>query len=254
MSFRFIRYYMDIAKRSAEMSHAKRLKVGAVIVKDNKIISTSWNGTPSGEDNNCEHEVDGKLTTKPEVAHAEEMAISKLARDGISCLAATMYITHAPCMQCARLIYNAGICSIYYEKSYRDSTGVEFLQKRGISVQKLGDSVQETVEKVEKTSEKPVTQKFTREKFGKLLKSNSLIMINREYLPVNIELFGIDAEKCWRNGEAGNITVGVYSLTNNKYLLYKSAIHETRQEVFEELADVLYNMYLREEIFVQEGL
>lgn len=254
MTFKFIRYFMDVAKLTANLSHAKRLKVGSIIVKDNRIISIGYNGTPAGWDNNCEHEVNGKLTTKDEVIHAEENAILKLARDGESGKGTTMYVTHAPCINCARLIYNAGVSSIYYEIPYRDTTGIDFLQKCGISVQKIGSSTVETKENVEKTPENPVTEKYTRQRFGKLLKSGRLLMVNREYIPVNIDLIQVVDPVNYINGpgEAGIIVVGISSPTSEKYNLYKTAIHETQEEVFEELADVLYNMRERGEIFVQE--
>jgi dCMP deaminase len=131
---------MDIARRTAELSHARRLQVGAVIVKDDKIISIGYNGMPAGWDNNCEDQVyeqDGfhiTLTTKPEVLHAETNAIAKLARSNESGLDSDMFITHAPCLDCAKLIYQSGIKRVFYSEAYRDDAGIQFLKKSGIDV------------------------------------------------------------------------------------------------------------------------
>jgi len=132
---------MDWASRTAELSHARRLQVGAVIVKDDSVISYGYNGMPAGWDNNCEYEEffeDGPvLTTKPEVLHAESNAIAKLAKSHNSGLGATMFITHAPCMECAKLIYQSGIGHVLYRDAYRDSSGVTFLEKSGVVVEKI---------------------------------------------------------------------------------------------------------------------
>lgn len=142
MKKKFIDLYMDWADRTAKLSHAKRLQVGAVIVKDDSVISYGYNGMPAGWDNNCEdkiwnvHDGDYTLKTKPEVLHAESNAIAKLARSSQSGTNASVFITHAPCMECAKLIYQSGISNVFYRNSYRDTAGVEFLQKSGISVTK----------------------------------------------------------------------------------------------------------------------
>ena len=130
---------MAWAARTAELSHARRLHVGAVIVKDDTVISYGYNGMPAGWDNNCEDTVwhsDGERTlkTKPEVLHAESNAIAKLARSTNSGLGATMFVTHAPCLDCAKLIYQSGISSVLYRNSYRDASGVTFLEKSGVEV------------------------------------------------------------------------------------------------------------------------
>ena len=131
---------MDVAERFAELSSARRLHVGAIVVKDDRIISIGYNGMPSGWDNNCEDEIrypDAEgvtLKTKPEVLHAETNCIAKLAKSNESGLGATMFITHAPCLDCAKLIYQSGINSILYRNSYRDTSGVTFLEKSGIQV------------------------------------------------------------------------------------------------------------------------
>ena len=131
---------MDWAHRTAELSHARRLHVGAVVVKDDTVISYGYNGMPAGWDNDCEYEEffeDGPiLTTKPEVLHAESNAIAKLARGHNSGLGASLFVTHAPCLECAKLIYQSGIERVFYRTDYRDSAGVEFLTKSSIWVTK----------------------------------------------------------------------------------------------------------------------
>lgn len=145
MKSKWVDAYMDVAQRFAELSSAKRLQVGAVVVKDHRIISIGYNGTPAGWDNNCEEWVDVKdpfsdadkeLKTKSEVIHAEANAISKLARDGESGLGATLFCTHAPCIHCAKLIYGAGVSKVFYRNVYRDTDGVDFLEKCGIDIQR----------------------------------------------------------------------------------------------------------------------
>jgi dCMP deaminase len=142
MKQKYIDLYMDWARRAAELSHARRLQVGAVIVKDDTVISYGYNGMPAGWDNNCEDEVyqqDGTagLKTKLEVLHAESNSIAKLAKSTNSGLDADIFITHAPCLDCAKLIYQSGIRRVYFGQAYRDNSGIEFLQKSGITVNKL---------------------------------------------------------------------------------------------------------------------
>ena len=152
---------MATAKIFAELSHARRLHVGAIIVKDDRIISIGYNGMPAGWDNDCENtmfvldeEVMGtdmvslgytqtdkgnwiKLKTKPEVLHAETNAIAKLAKSNESGCGATLFITHSPCLDCAKLIYQSGISSVYYGDSYRDNAGIEFLEKSGVKINQI---------------------------------------------------------------------------------------------------------------------
>jgi len=140
---------MDWAKRSAQLSHATRLQVGAGIVKDDSVISYGYNGMPAGWDNNCEDEivvavVDGvpqreikELKTKPEVLHAESNAIAKLAKSNNSGLGADLFVTHSPCLDCAKLIYQSGIGRVYYGENYRDDAGIRFLEKSGVEVFKV---------------------------------------------------------------------------------------------------------------------
>ena len=135
--------YMDWAERAADLSHAKRLQVGAVIVKDDSVISYGYNGMPAGWDNNCEFEFVHpqtkipELVTNKEVLHAESNAIAKLARSSQSGRDASVFITHAPCLDCAKLIYQSGISSVYYRNSYRDVAGLEFLEKSGVAVKQI---------------------------------------------------------------------------------------------------------------------
>jgi dCMP deaminase len=123
--------YMDTAERFASLSTAKRLQVGAIVVKDNRIISIGYNGMPSGWDNECE---DQSNKTKPEVIHAEANAIAKLARSTESGLGAEMYVTHAPCIECAKQIYTAGVTKVYYKNEYRSDDGIKFLENCGLEV------------------------------------------------------------------------------------------------------------------------
>jgi dCMP deaminase len=142
MKEKFVSAYMDVAERFAELSSARRLHVGAIVVKDDRIISIGYNGMPSGWDNDCEDKVwtqdgDYTLKTKPEVLHAETNAIAKLAKSNESGLGATMFITHAPCLDCAKLIYQSGIGSVLYRNSYRDTGGVTFLERSGVEIKKI---------------------------------------------------------------------------------------------------------------------
>ena len=129
---------MKTAETFAECSTAVRLHVGAIVVKEDRIISIGYNGMPSGWDNNCEDWFyDGTCKTKPEVLHAETNAIAKLARSTESGLGATLFVTHAPCLDCAKLVFQSGINSVYYRNSYRDTAGLEFLNKAGVTVEQI---------------------------------------------------------------------------------------------------------------------
>lgn len=132
MKDKFKQAYMDVAERFAQLSHAQRAKVGAIIVKDDRIISIGYNGMPSGWENVCEE--DGK--TKPQVLHAETNAIAKLAQSSESGKDAILFCTHLPCMECAKLIYQSGIKEVYYREEYKAAkgSGKEFLIESGITI------------------------------------------------------------------------------------------------------------------------
>lgn len=123
--------YIRMAGIWAENSYCQRRKVGALIVKDKMIISDGYNGTPSGFENVCE---DGNNVTKPYVLHAEANAITKIARSGNSSADATMYVTAAPCIECAKLIIQAGIRRVVYSEKYRLEDGIDLLRRAKIEV------------------------------------------------------------------------------------------------------------------------
>ena len=123
--------YMRMAFIWSENSYCKRRKVGAILVKDKMIISDGYNGTPSGFENVCEDEDN---VTKPYVLHAEANAITKVARSNNSSEGATLYVTSSPCIECAKLIIQAGIRKVVYADSYRLSDGVELLRKADIEL------------------------------------------------------------------------------------------------------------------------
>jgi dCMP deaminase len=157
MKQKFRDAYMNVAETFAGLSSAQRLHVGAIVVKDDRIISIGYNGMPSGWDNNCEDKIycnDGdwkeqhvnkesniwknyKLVTRPEVLHAETNCIAKLAKSTESGDGATMFITHAPCLDCAKLIYQSGINHVLYRNSYRSDDGIKFLEKASVQVEKI---------------------------------------------------------------------------------------------------------------------
>jgi len=143
MKQKFVNLYMDWAERLAQLSHARRLQVGAVIVKDDTVISYGYNGMPAGWDNNCEYEIYEEngddepeviLKTRPEVLHAESNAVAKLAKSANSGHMADIFITHAPCLDCAKLVYQSGINRVYFGTAYRDNAGIEFLRRSGVEV------------------------------------------------------------------------------------------------------------------------
>ena len=141
MKEKMIQAYMKTAETFSELSHARRLHVGAIVVKDDRVISIGYNGMPAGWDNDCEYvytnpqtKID-ELVTRKEVLHAETNAIAKLAKSNESGMGATMFITHAPCLDCAKLIYQSGISSVLYRNAYRDTSGIEFLKKSGVTVE-----------------------------------------------------------------------------------------------------------------------
>lgn len=172
MKQKFIDYYMDVAERTSKLSSAIRRQVGAVIVKENRILSYGYNGMPTGWTNECEYkdymsgdaggwlnpdEIEEKwplkeydreveshrryrLVTKDEVLHAESNAIAKVSGSTESSEDATMFCTTAPCIHCAKMIFQSGIKNVFYRDTYRDSNGVDFLEKSGVNVTKYEQS------------------------------------------------------------------------------------------------------------------
>lgn len=162
---------MDFAQLTSTLSYAKRLQVGAVIVKDDtRVISTGYNGMPTGWENNCENivwdpgaggwmnpdefdeafpyemynqeagrNVRYGLKTRPEVLHAESNSIAKVSQSTESSLGATLFCTHAPCIDCAKLIYQAGISTVYFRDHYRSNDGIDFLRKSNVNVHQYTD-------------------------------------------------------------------------------------------------------------------
>ena len=131
---RYDKAYMKMAQTWGELSHCKRKKVGALIVKDRMIISDGYNGTPSGFENECEDE---NHYTKWYVLHAEANAILKVAASAQSCDGATLYITLSPCRECSKLIHQAGIKRVVYSVEYKDRSGLDFLEKAGVILTQL---------------------------------------------------------------------------------------------------------------------
>lgn len=163
MKPKFIDYYMNIADLTAKLSYAVRLKVGSVIVKDSKVLATGYNGMPSGWENICEvdektyderdthnsndWELDNttklytRLKTKPEVLHSEMNSLMKVAKSTESSEGATLFCTHAPCLDCAKAIYQAGISNVYYREQYRSNAGLNFLKQSDVHVHQYSNSI-----------------------------------------------------------------------------------------------------------------
>jgi len=148
MKPKFQKLYSEMAHSVAKMSYSRILQVGAIIVKDDKVISMGYNGMPAGWDNNCEDAVpqvvgvapDGHdlveltLKSKPEALHAESNAILKLAKTGGGADGADIFITHSPCMDCAKLIFQSGISRVFYSEDFPNGNGLKFLKQNGIKV------------------------------------------------------------------------------------------------------------------------
>jgi dCMP deaminase len=128
-------FFMGIAIEISKASYCKRAKVGAILVKDDNIISFGYNGTPAGFENICECENED-ITIK-EVLHAESNAITKCSKSCYSSLNSTLYITLSPCFECSKLIIQAGIKEVYYRNEYRIKDGLIFLEKCGIRIEKI---------------------------------------------------------------------------------------------------------------------
>ncbi len=130
---KFDEKYIRMAKIWATNSYCKRRQVGALIVKDKMIISDGYNGTPSGFENDCEED----NVTKPYVLHAEANAITKVAKSGNSSEGATLYVTASPCIECSKLIIQAGIRRVVYSEEYRLDDGLKLLKRAGVEVEKV---------------------------------------------------------------------------------------------------------------------
>ena len=142
MNERHAEMYMKMAETAAETSYAKKLKVGAIAVKDHRILSVGYNGTPPGMDNNCEVEHSDwvgheSLVTKREVIHAEMNLVFKMARDGQSGKGADLFITHSPCFECSKAILSVGFSRVWFRNHYRDNSGVTLLENNNIEVKKI---------------------------------------------------------------------------------------------------------------------
>lgn len=143
MKPKLISAHIAVAEQYAKLSHCQRLKVGAIIVKDDTVIGIGYNGTPAGRDNCCEHETSDWVTgnpivvTKPEVIHAEMNAIAKVAKSTNSTAGADLFVTVAPCIDCAKMIRQVGIARVYYRHEYRTLDGVDFLRQMGVEVNKV---------------------------------------------------------------------------------------------------------------------
>jgi len=133
---KFDKHYLEMAAIWAKNSYCKRRQVGALLVKNKMIISDGFNGTPSGFENQCEDE---NNMTKPYVLHAEANAITKVAKSGNSSEGATLYITTAPCIECAKLIIQSGIERVVYAEEYRKSEGIDLLKRANIEVVNFRD-------------------------------------------------------------------------------------------------------------------
>ena len=134
MNPRIMQAHMKAAEAYAQLSYAERRKVGCVVVKDDTIVAIGYNGTPEGWDNACEG-ADGK--TLPEVIHAEQNAMDKLMRSAVSSVGADVFVTTAPCFNCAMRLYGARVGSVYYRDTYRSEDGLAFLARVGIKTQRI---------------------------------------------------------------------------------------------------------------------
>lgn len=147
---RFQQYFMKVAMLTASNSHAKRTKVGAVLVKDGRLVASGWNGQPKGFDNCCEREdIDDQgnkiLVTLPTVIHSEANLLMFCAKHGIKTDGTDLYVTLSPCINCGILIIQAGIKNVYYNEVYRDTSGIEFLQNAGVMAKKI-DVIDQSVQ------------------------------------------------------------------------------------------------------------
>lgn len=133
---RYDRAYLRMANTWSELSYCQRKKVGAIIVRDNMIISDGYNGTPSGFDNCCENDIG---ETHWYVLHAEANAILKVAKSTNNCRGATLYLTLSPCKDCSKLVLQAGISRVVFQNAYKDTEGIDFLKDAGVEIVQLED-------------------------------------------------------------------------------------------------------------------
>lgn len=140
MKFKMLQPYMETARSFAKLSHATRRKVGGIAVTPQDVMIYSWNGRPSGDDNNCE--ISPELT-HPHVLHCESNLVAKAAREGISMKGSTVVVTLSPCLPCAMQMYQAGVSAVIYDEEYRLTDGIEFLKDHAVKVLKYEDIVDE---------------------------------------------------------------------------------------------------------------
>lgn len=136
MKSKMFKSYMTCAEAFASQSYAKRKQVGAIAITPQDVMIYSWNGTASGDDNNCENE-DG--TTREEVLHAESNLVAKSAREGISLKGSTVVVTLSPCISCSKQLFQAGVERVIYKEDYRDPKGVKYLRDHGVAVIRMED-------------------------------------------------------------------------------------------------------------------
>ena len=137
---KFDDFYLDMAERTALLSHANRKKVGAIIVKDSNILAYGYNGTPSGADNCCEYPIldhGEELVTKQSVLHAESNALMKVAQSNESTKDSTLYVTLSPCFECSKLIIQSGIKKVIFIEKYRDQSSISFLEDNNVEVKQI---------------------------------------------------------------------------------------------------------------------
>ena len=185
---RMDKMYLQIARVIANQSYAQRAKVGALIVKDDNILSFGYNGTPAGFDNCCECQIEsehdnGKITvTKREVLHAESNAFMKLVRTGgFGCKGGTLYCTYSPCIECAKMIIQSGIKRVVYELDYRVELGCELLKQAGVELTKISlddSTVKQHTQAIKTSTDRNTTSNVTLNEHGTLRYLNQVIATN----------------------------------------------------------------------------
>lgn len=135
MKARMKHAHMAVAEIYAQLSYAKRRQVGCIVVKNDTVIAIGYNGTPEGWSNDCET-VDGSKTL-PEVIHAEQNALDKVIRSNVSSVGSSVFVTTAPCIECAKRLYGARVKEVFYREVYRDEAGIDFLRRAGVHVEPI---------------------------------------------------------------------------------------------------------------------